>query len=553
MKPIALVAFASALGGVMAGFALRPTAAGATTLALFGEAPKSADGTVTMDFEFSDPRTGAVLASRRGEARFEKGRFFAEVPSLERAGLYALKATAAGSAPFVNYVELQAGSPGTQQTGHMNLSGYVLAGRVGLGASPTLARLQIDEPGSLQGVRSITQSGVAVYGQSKATSGLGAGGYFTSASPGGRAIVGENTSATGATVSALFYNSSHDGIAVWGRPTATNSGTSIGVFGETATWNGYGVKGVTNANSQQTYGGWFESTTGLASALRATATGANAIQARNTSSSSVISVSSTSTSGGRGINVSVDGNAGTAIAGYVGGSNTSFYYDGCAAPFKTIIAGKPCIYGNGTGAGGSGIRATTSFSTAYGVFAEHTGGGAKVALHAVGNTEATGTKSFIIDHPLDPSNSFLLHYSSEGPEPYLIYRGTVTLGSSGKAWVELPDYFASINRDATVHLTPIGSAFQPFVAVEVKGNRFQVGGAPNAKVSWMVTAVRNDLYVQKYGYKAERAKSAEERGRYLHPELYKKPQSMNLSPDEARIVGPGASQERDVPNATPHD
>lgn len=551
MKPIALVAFVSALGGVLAGFALRPNPASARSLTLYGEAPKVVDQRLNMDFEFSDPKTGTLIATRRGEARFEQGRFFAEVPPLEHAGLYALKATAPGAPALVNYVELQAASPGTQQTGHMNLSGYVLAGRVGLGVSPTLARLQIDEPGSLQGVRSITQTGVAVYGQSKATSGLGAGGYFTSASPGGRAIVGENTSATGATVSGLFYNSSHDGIALWGRPTATNSGTSIGVFGETGTWNGCGVKGVTNSNSQQTYGGWFESTTGLASALMANATGAHAIRAQNTSSSSVISVSSTSGTGGRGISVSVDGNAGTAIAGYVGGSNTSYYYDGCAAPFKTIIAGKPAIYGNGTGAGGSGVRGATSFSTAYGVFAENTGGGAKVALHAVGNTEATGTKSFIIDHPLDPANSFLLHYSSEGPEPYLIYRGTVTLGSGGKAWVDLPDYFASINRDATVQLTPIGSAFQPYVAVEVKGNRFQVGGAPNAKVSWMVTAVRNDAYVQKYGFKAERAKSVEERGRYLHPELYKKTVAQSLSPDESRVVGADGGQQHEITTDPP--
>jgi len=210
MKPIALVAFASALGGVLAGFALRPSPVQATTLALYGEAPKNADQRVTMDFEFSDPKTGSIVATRRGEAHFEKGRFFAEVPSLEKAGLYALKASTAGSAPFVNYVELQAATPGTQQTGHLNLSGYVLAGRVGLGISPTLARLQIDEPGGLQGVRSITQTGVAVYGQSKATSGLGAGGYFTSASPTGRAVVGENTSATGATVSGLFYNRSEE-------------------------------------------------------------------------------------------------------------------------------------------------------------------------------------------------------------------------------------------------------------------------------------------------------------------------------------------------------
>ncbi len=46
------------------------------------------------------------------------------------------------------------------------------------------------------------------------------------------------------------------------------------------------------------------------------------------------------------------------------------------------------------------------------------------------------------------------------------------------------------------------------------------GGAPGAKVSWRVEALRNDLWVQKRGMPVEVEKQGREKGTYQHPELY---------------------------------
>jgi hypothetical protein len=67
------------------------------------------------------------------------------------------------------------------------------------------------------------------------------------------------------------------------------------------------------------------------------------------------------------------------------------------------------------------------------------------------------------------------------------------------------------------------------VASEIADNRFSIaGGGPNMKVSWHVTAVRSDAYAEKNAAPAEQEKQGNERGRYLHPELYGMPASMGM-------------------------
>lgn len=144
-----------------------------------------------------------------------------------------------GGIVAAGFVNLQDASPGTPDTGHINVTGNVLAGKFGSGVDPTLARVQVKETGGLQGVRAESGSGVAVFGKSTAASGLGAGGYFTSSSVGGRGIVGDALSSTGNTVGGLFYNrSTGGGVAVWGR--AIGAGTATGVFGEATASTGRG-------------------------------------------------------------------------------------------------------------------------------------------------------------------------------------------------------------------------------------------------------------------------------------------------------------------------
>jgi hypothetical protein len=141
---------------------------------------------------------------------------------------------------------------------------------------------------------------------------------------------------------------------------------------------------------------------------------------------------------------------------------------------------------------------------------------------SAGNSFTTGTKSFRIDHPLDPENKYLQHYCVEGPAALNVYRGNVRLDERGEAWVELPAYYERINRDETYQLTAVGGPGPGlYVAERVKGNRFRIaGGSAGLEVSWSVVGVRNDLWVRSQGMRDEVDKPLEMRGKYVHPWLY---------------------------------
>ncbi len=103
-----------------------------------------------------------------------------------------------------------------------------------------------------------------------------------------------------------------------------------------------------------------------------------------------------------------------------------------------------------------------------------------------------------------------------------IYNGLVVLDSHGEAAVNLPDYFQALNTDFRYQLTAIGAPGPNlYVAEEISGNHFRIaGGKPGAKVSWQVTGVRQDAYAKAHRINVEEDKPAEQKGRYLHPELF---------------------------------
>jgi hypothetical protein len=148
---------------------------------------------------------------------------------------------------------------------------------------------------------------------------------------------------------------------------------------------------------------------------------------------------------------------------------------------------------------------------------------------------ATGTKSFRIDHPQDPANKYLLHYSSEGPEPLNVYTGNVITDATGSGWVQLPSYFEDINRDFRYTLTVVDDSdsdvfVQAKIAREIRNNRFKIRtNAPHVKVTWRVEAIRNDLWMQQHGAPVELEKEGRERGTYHQPELYGAPPEMGLN------------------------
>lgn len=122
-------------------------------------------------------------------------------------------------------------------------------------------------------------------------------------------------------------------------------------------------------------------------------------------------------------------------------------------------------------------------------------------LHVVGNFRATGSKSFVIDHPLDPVGKQLIHATLEGPEVAVFYRGEGQL-TNGEAVVKLPGYFEPLTRleNRTVLLTPKldgENAVSMLAASEVQKNMFTVRAIddknPSQRFYWEVKAVRADI------------------------------------------------------------
>jgi len=115
----------------------------------------------------------------------------------------------------------------------------------------------------------------------------------------------------------------------------------------------------------------------------------------------------------------------------------------------------------------------------------------------VGNLNVTGSKNFCIDHPAS-QNKFLVHAAIESNEVLNQYSGNVITDAGGLATVTLPGYFHLINIDFRYQLAIIGATFaRAIIFSEIDGNNQFVikTDEPNTKVSWQVTAKRNDQYL----------------------------------------------------------
>ncbi|MBM3288387.1 MAG: hypothetical protein FJY88_13735 [Candidatus Eisenbacteria bacterium] len=177
----------------------------------------------------------------------------------------------------------------------------------------------------------------------------------------------------------------------------------------------------------------------------------------------------------------------------------------------------------------------------YGLYATAEGGASNYAggffgdVLIQGDLYLSGSKSFRIDHPLDPANKYLNHFSVESDEVLNTYTGNVILDDAGEAWVALADWFGEINRDPRYQLTCIGGHAPVYIASKISGNRFKIaGGTPGLEVSWQVTAVRSDPTVRKLAPPVEQEKPAPERGKYVDPESYGMPASMRIGLPEGK-------------------
>jgi hypothetical protein len=365
------------------------------------------------------------------------------------------------------------------------------------------------------GVRAIG-SDIGLSASASASSGSTIGVFGSSESSAGHGVLGWGTAFSGDTVGVAGRTDSTTGRGVHGQARAS-AGTNFGVFGESASSSGRGVHGEATASTGTNFGVFGESASsdgrgveGLASA----SVGEN-FGVRGVSNGTVgrgVYGWATATSGP---NVGVLGRSDSFSGLGVRGEATTSSGAGDGVWGITHSPAGWGVYGQALDSGGGiGVRGSAA-NTGFGVF-------------AAGNLGASGTKSFVIDHPLDPENRFLTHYSAEGPEPQNIYNGVVTLDGTGEAWVELPDYFFAINRDPRYQLTCIGGFAGVYVADEIdfeaETSRFRIaGGMPGLKVSWEVKAIRDDPYVRTNGAPVEVEKAVAARGTYLHPELYGQP------------------------------
>jgi hypothetical protein len=129
----------------------------------------------------------------------------------------------------------------------------------------------------------------------------------------------------------------------------------------------------------------------------------------------------------------------------------------------------------------------------------------------------------------------------------------VVLDGAGEALVQLPRYFANINKAPSYQLTPVGAPMPMLhIAEEIDEAALSAGpeagptkdaplcsfriagGKPGRKVSWRVEALRNDNWMRMRGSPVEVEKQGFERGKYQHPELYGQSPEMGLNYDATR-------------------
>ena len=244
------------------------------------------------------------------------------------------------------------------------------------------------------------------------------------------------------------------------------------------------------------------------------------LKAPATTGTSVLNINTNTTDGG--------------LASFSNGTGEAIYGE---ANNSTAILGNS---DNKTGIAGNSINGTgvSGISGNVGVYAENnqnTGSHAKAYLGARccagdfygnvyihGRLDVEGAKHFMIDDPIDPSNKYLYHASVESSDMKNIYDGIAVLDMKGEAVVIMPEWFDALNKDFRYQLTAIGAPMPGlFIAQEIKNNSFKIsGGKPGNKVSWMLTGIRQDAWAKANPLKVEQKKPENEKGTYLHPELF---------------------------------
>ncbi len=181
------------------------------------------------------------------------------------------------------------------------------------------------------------------------------------------------------------------------------------------------------------------------------------------------------------------------------------------------------VYAIGLGANGRGIYAFSSQG--------------KAAV-LDGDVTVTGTLDRVaatsrIDHPADPDRRWLVHAGVDAPEARDVYDGNATTGADGRASVRVPAYVEALGRDFRYQLTVIGDFAQAVVSRDLRDGSFEIRtDRPRVRVSWQVTALRDDAYTRDHPVRNEPAKTGDELGtrRYVPPGSGARPMPAPLPP-----------------------
>jgi hypothetical protein len=358
---------------------------------------------------------------------------------------------------------------------------------------------------------------------------------------------------------------------------ATNAGAGfgiigsgkIGLYGSTTLTDGQGVygQGGTGANSAGVFG---INTTSAAIWGKSTGTGP-AIYGENTSSGyagrfagPVDVIGGLTANNASSTGIGVDGRGATGVYGQPT-FNNGFGVSGDA---RNVALGTG-VMGKGTTGVYGETNSSTSTEFAAGVWARSSGQSPAILAIATGTGWAADLRgyvslggsasvdgdltvfgnlvkksgSFKIDHPLDPEHKFLSHSFVESPDMMNIYNGNVTTDATGSAVVNLPDYFAALNRDFRYQLTVLGQFAQAIVSREVAQNSFEIRtDKPGVKVSWQVTGIRQDAWARARPIVVEEFKPADQQGMYMYPAGFGAGEEKQIRHPSRPATAPGAQE-----------
>ena len=377
----------------------------------------------------------------------------------------------------------------------------------------------------------LSPTGRGMLGYARATSGTNYGVYGRSDSPEGTGVLGWNTAVSGSTAYGVWGEAaSNQARAVFGDATAT-AGPATGIYGRAASTTGTGVRGEASAATGNTVGvrGTAASTTGIGVRGEAlSSSGSNVgVLARTASGDGVgLRAENTDTVGSGG------GRALEAIGNRPDGDTLVVEANGTgnAWAIRASSAGTSAVHATLTSGGttGSAVTAVAASTAGRAGFFQNSAVGGQAAQF-IGTVDVSGTlsattKLFRIDHPLDPANRYLQHIAIESDEMANIYSGNVVTDANGRATIELPEWFETLNRDFRYQLTVIGEFAQAVVSKKVEQNRFEIRtSSPKVEVSWQVTGIRQDAWAERNRIPVELDKAGDERGKFLHPEAHGQP------------------------------